>query len=112
MAAAQVNNLQLILLAVEGVALCCICTIWMWVLSQRVTSQRYSKYCVFMVIPSALVRRLALRKLRLTDEDDEDDDEDLVVAAHSSSSNNNNNNNNNSKGTAGGRSTEQDIAKL
>jgi hypothetical protein len=34
------------------------------------------------VIPLPLVRRLALRKLRLTEEDDEDDEESLVVAAN------------------------------
>jgi hypothetical protein len=41
------------------------------------------------VIPSALVRRLALRKLRLTDEDDEDDDEDnlQVYAANNKGAN-------------------------
>jgi hypothetical protein len=34
------------------------------------------------IIPSSLVRRLALRKLQLTEEDDEDDDNDnLAIAA-------------------------------
>jgi hypothetical protein len=34
------------------------------------------------IIPSSLVRRLALRKLRLTDEEDEDDEaENLFVAS-------------------------------
>jgi hypothetical protein len=34
------------------------------------------------IVPSSLVRRLALRKLRLTDEEDEDDDNDnLAIAA-------------------------------
>jgi hypothetical protein len=33
------------------------------------------------VIPSSLVRRLALRKLRLTDEEDEDDDNDNLTYA-------------------------------
>jgi hypothetical protein len=34
------------------------------------------------IIPSSLVRRLAMQKLRLTDEEDEDDDNDnLAIAA-------------------------------
>jgi hypothetical protein len=33
------------------------------------------------VIPSSLVRRLAVRKLRLTDEEDEDDDSDNLTYA-------------------------------
>jgi hypothetical protein len=33
------------------------------------------------VIPGALVRRLALRKLQLTDEEDEDDDNDNLTYA-------------------------------
>jgi hypothetical protein len=117
--AVKVNNVQLMLLAVEGVGLCVVCTFWMWMLLQRVAAQRYSMFCVFMVrvldpdvsdytmlslqsqyslhvrfqtaallvlcgmqvIPSSLVRRLAMRKLRLTDEEDEDDDNDNITYA-------------------------------
>jgi hypothetical protein len=47
--AVQVNNLQLMLLAIEGVGLCVIAMFWMWMLLQRVAAQRYSMLCVFMV---------------------------------------------------------------
>jgi hypothetical protein len=47
--AAKLNNVQLMLLAVEGVAVCCACVIWLIVLLQRVAVQRYSMFSVFMV---------------------------------------------------------------
>jgi hypothetical protein len=37
------------LLAIEGVGLCVIAMVWMWMLLQRVAAQRYSMLCVFMV---------------------------------------------------------------
>jgi hypothetical protein len=47
--AVKVNNMQLMLLAIEGVGLCVIAMFWMWTLLQRVAAQRYSMLCVFMV---------------------------------------------------------------
>jgi hypothetical protein len=49
MLAVTVNNTQMMLLAIEGVGLCVICTFWMWLLLQRVAAQRYSMFCVFFV---------------------------------------------------------------
>jgi hypothetical protein len=37
------------LLGAEGVAVCCICIVWMVILLQRVAVQRYSMFSVFMV---------------------------------------------------------------
>jgi uncharacterized membrane protein len=37
------------LLGGEGVAVCCICIVWMIILLQRVAVQRYSMFSIFMV---------------------------------------------------------------
>jgi hypothetical protein len=47
--AAQINKVQLMLLALEGVLLCVVSTVWMWVLLRKVAAQRYSLFSVFMV---------------------------------------------------------------
>jgi hypothetical protein len=47
--AAKLNTVQLMLLGAEGVAVCCICVVWMVILLQRVAVQRYSMFSVFMV---------------------------------------------------------------
>jgi hypothetical protein len=45
----QVQQLQLMLLAVEGVVVCAAVVAWMWVMLQRVAGQRYSLFSVFLV---------------------------------------------------------------
>jgi hypothetical protein len=57
--AANLNNVQLMLLAIEGVGLCVLAMLWMWMLLKRVAAQRYSMLCVFMV---SLFSRLLVTK--------------------------------------------------
>jgi hypothetical protein len=60
-AAVNLNNVQLMLLAIEGAGLCVIAMVWMWMLLQRVAAQRYSMFCVFMVRVHASSVQLMLR---------------------------------------------------
>lgn len=71
-----VNQVQLILLALEGCALCVVCTAWVWHLLSDVAHLRYSMMAVFTAVPVGLVRRLATQKHRLSDDDQNDDDDD------------------------------------
>lgn len=75
--ATEVNQVQLILLALEGCALCLVCTAWVWHLLQDVASLRYSMMAVFTAVPQGLIRRLATQKHRLTDDDEHDDEDDI-----------------------------------
>ncbi len=100
----QTNNYQLILLAVEGAALCLFCVVWVWLLLRNVAARRFRLYSVLMVglatlfkikfarssldahpsfgssqvVPRTLVRRMATKRYRLSEEEEgrEDEDED------------------------------------
>jgi hypothetical protein len=45
----QANSYQLILLAAEGVALCLVCVIWVWVLLKKVAGRRFTIFSLLMV---------------------------------------------------------------
>jgi hypothetical protein len=53
----KIQQLQLMLLAVEGVVVCAAVVAWMWVLLQRVAGQRYSLFSVFLVRGSHFLRQ-------------------------------------------------------
>jgi hypothetical protein len=59
----QVNTLSIALLVAEGCCMCALAIAYMWLLLQRVASQRYSLFAVFLVIPSAFLRALAAKKV-------------------------------------------------
>ncbi len=58
--AGTINQLQLILLAAEGVLVCALSVGIMLFVLRGVAKQRFSLFSVFMVIPTSLVRRLAV----------------------------------------------------
>jgi hypothetical protein len=45
----EANSYQLILLAAEGVALCLVCVVWVWILLKNVAARRFMLYSVLMV---------------------------------------------------------------
>ena len=49
--AATVNQVQLIILAVEGCVLSALAVFYMWFVASHIIMHRYSMYCVFMVMP-------------------------------------------------------------
>jgi hypothetical protein len=51
--AANVNQMQMMLLAMEGCVLCIVAFGYMWHLSMTVASQRYTIYSVFLAVPSS-----------------------------------------------------------
>jgi hypothetical protein len=51
--AATVNQMQTLLLAMEGCVLCIVAFGYMWHLSMTVASQRYTIYSVFLAVPSS-----------------------------------------------------------
>jgi hypothetical protein len=58
--AATVNQMQTLLLAMEGCVLCIVAFCYMWHLSMTVASHRYTIYSVFLAVPSG---RLMLTRL-------------------------------------------------
>jgi hypothetical protein len=52
--AATVNQMQTMLLAMEGCVLCIVAFGYMWHLSMTVASQRYTIYSVFLAVPSGM----------------------------------------------------------
>mmetsp|Transcript_29309 Transcript_29309/g.64857 ORF Transcript_29309/g.64857 Transcript_29309/m.64857 type:complete len:2212 (+) Transcript_29309:218-6853(+) len=63
----SVNNVQLIILALEGCVISSIATIYIWIVTTQVAIQRWNLYNVFMLIPVGLVRGMATRVMVLDD---------------------------------------------
>ncbi|KAJ9517557.1 hypothetical protein QJQ45_025103, partial [Haematococcus lacustris] len=75
----KVNNVQLLIMVMEGVVLCLIVFVYLWVLLSQVNAQRCSLYCSFLLVPLALVRSIINRPLGL-EEDSEEEEEDEAQA--------------------------------
>ncbi|GFH28063.1 PAS domain-containing protein, partial [Haematococcus lacustris] len=50
----KVNNVQLLIMVMEGVVLCLVVFVYLWVLLSQVNAQRCSLYCSFLLVPLAL----------------------------------------------------------
>ncbi|PNH12150.1 Tiny macrocysts protein B [Tetrabaena socialis] len=74
----NVKLIELIFLAVEGVAVTCIAAVYVAYLLRAVASQRYMLYGSFLLVPVGLTRALATQSttLMLDGEDDEDDEDE------------------------------------
>ncbi|KAG2494508.1 hypothetical protein HYH03_007276 [Edaphochlamys debaryana] len=77
-AAETVDELQLILLGVEGAAMSCLAALYLAYLLKAVAAQRYKLYGTFLLIPVGLTRALASQNTNLLvgEDDDEDGDDD------------------------------------
>ncbi|KAG2494507.1 hypothetical protein HYH03_007275 [Edaphochlamys debaryana] len=73
-ASRQVDELQIILLGVEGAAMSCLAALYLAYLLKAVAAQRYKLYGTFLVIPVGLTRALASQNTNLLAEDGDDDD--------------------------------------
>ncbi|GIL50727.1 hypothetical protein Vafri_6878 [Volvox africanus] len=73
-----VDNLQLVFLTTEGVAITSIAACYLAYLLRALAAQRYKLYNTFMIIPAGLARTLASQNtsLELDDDDEEDDDDE------------------------------------
>ncbi|KAJ9530074.1 hypothetical protein QJQ45_023353, partial [Haematococcus lacustris] len=71
----KVNDVQLIILAVEGVVISCTAILVMWILSSKVVFRRYTIYSVFMLVPHGLIRSLATKSIELEEGAQEEDAE-------------------------------------
>ncbi|GIL99026.1 hypothetical protein Vretimale_4267, partial [Volvox reticuliferus] len=69
-AANKVNQLQLVLLVLQGCVVCVLLLIYMWWLQRRVSQQRYSLYSLFMLVPVGLLRALASKSVAVNDNSD------------------------------------------
>ncbi|GFH11728.1 tiny macrocysts protein B [Haematococcus lacustris] len=70
-----VNNVQLIVLAVEGGVVSVIAIAVMWFATSRAVYRRYAVYTVFMLMPQGLVKALATKSVELGEGNAEDMDE-------------------------------------
>ncbi|GAX78754.1 hypothetical protein CEUSTIGMA_g6191.t1 [Chlamydomonas eustigma] len=57
--AQSVNQVQFLLMAIEGVACCALITVFMYYITAKMTDQRFKLYSVFMVLPATIVRNMA-----------------------------------------------------
>ncbi|GIL43455.1 hypothetical protein Vafri_932 [Volvox africanus] len=69
-AANKVNQLQLVLLVLQGCVVCVLLLIYMWWLQRRVSQQRYCLYSLFMLVPVGLLRALASKSVAVNDNSD------------------------------------------
>ncbi len=67
----QVNRLQLVMLVVQGGAVCVLLLLYMWWLQRRVSQQRYGMYSLFMILPVGLLRALASKSVTVMDDSDD-----------------------------------------
>lgn len=74
----QIYTVAISLLIVEGVFFCVGAAIWSLWMFLAVLKRRYTLFSVFFVVPSALLKSLATKKLSVDDEDDDMEDEDIV----------------------------------
>ncbi|GLI60720.1 hypothetical protein VaNZ11_002820, partial [Volvox africanus] len=78
-----VDNLQLVFLSTEGVAITSIAACYLAYLLRALAAQRYKLYNTFMIIPAGLARTLALQNTSLELDDDDEEDEDEEDDKHS-----------------------------
>ncbi len=64
------NRLQLVMLVVQGGAVCVLLLLYMWWLQRRVSQQRYGMYSLFMILPVGLLRALASKSVSVMDNSD------------------------------------------
>ena len=75
----QIYTVAIALLIVEGVFFCVGAAVWSLWMFLAVLKRRYTLFSVFFVVPSALLKSLATKKLSVDDEDDDDVDEDQAT---------------------------------
>ncbi|KAL6757714.1 hypothetical protein V8C86DRAFT_1619603 [Haematococcus lacustris] len=64
----KVNNMQLIILALEGGIISTVAIIVMWSVTAAVVFRRYAIYCVFLLVPHGLVKGLATKPLGIKED--------------------------------------------
>ncbi|KAG2445089.1 hypothetical protein HYH02_008956 [Chlamydomonas schloesseri] len=77
----SVYILQLVMLCMEGGALCLLASIFIWLSTQRFVGTRYALYSVFVHLPMGLTRSLANLSIQLEPGEDEDEDPTLTQNA-------------------------------
>ncbi|KAJ9519310.1 hypothetical protein QJQ45_023113, partial [Haematococcus lacustris] len=66
------NQIQLLVLLLEGVVVPLGAMLYLWILAMRVTNQRFNMFHVFVLVPVGLIRQLATMPIDLDEEDDDD----------------------------------------
>ncbi|KAJ9519258.1 hypothetical protein QJQ45_017921, partial [Haematococcus lacustris] len=66
------NQIQLLVLLLEGVVVPLGAMLYLWILAMRVTNQRFNMFHVFVLVPVGLIRQLATKPIDLDEEDDDD----------------------------------------
>ena len=72
----QIYTVAISLLIVEGIFFCVGAAIWALWMFLAVLQRRYTLFSVFFLVPSALLKSLATKKLSVDDADDDMEDED------------------------------------
>ncbi len=70
----QVNNIQLIILAVEGACVGLASVVVVWIVSSKLLARRVAVYSVFMLIPSGVIKAQASRPVNLEEGGEDEDD--------------------------------------
>ncbi|GFH07481.1 tiny macrocysts protein C [Haematococcus lacustris] len=71
----KVNNVQLIILAIEGGVTSCLAIAVMWYMSKKVVFRRYAIFMVFLLVPHGLIKALAARSVEVEEGSGEDNEE-------------------------------------
>ncbi|KAL6759215.1 hypothetical protein V8C86DRAFT_1351729 [Haematococcus lacustris] len=66
------NQIQLLVLLLEGLVVPLGAMLYLWILAMRVTNQRFNMFHVFVLVPVGLIRQLATKPIDLDEEDDDD----------------------------------------
>ncbi|GLC67719.1 hypothetical protein PLESTF_000598300 [Pleodorina starrii] len=70
-----INQLQLVLLVIEGCCICALVVAYMAWLLKKVDNQRYGMYGVFLIVPVGLVRGLASKSVAVEEENSDGEEE-------------------------------------
>jgi hypothetical protein len=76
----KMNDIQLIIIALEGGLIGITSVVVIWVVMSRVVMQRFAVFSIFMAVPSGVIRALATTALNLEEGGEEEDAHEVRTA--------------------------------